>query len=140
VKLMSLTYVSSATELLTAPQLLDLLVDIRPTNESPGLSGLLLYSDGNIIQVLEGPESAVETTFTAILDDPRHKDVIVMLREPIQERAFPDWSMGFRNVSQVDVRRVEGFSAFLQEPLAAELDGHVEPVYHLLRMFREIMR
>lgn len=137
---MSLTYVSSATELLTVPQLLDLLADIRPTNESLGLSGLLLYSDGNIIQVLEGPQGAVESTFAAILDDPRHKDVILMLREPIEERAFPDWSMGFRNVSQADVERVEGLSAFLREPLAAELDGHAEPAYHLLRMFRETMR
>src|SRR5688572_22130192 len=137
---MSLTYVSSATELMTVPQLLDLLADIRPTNESLGLSGLLLYSDGNIIQVLEGPQSAVESTFAAILDDPRHKDVILMLREPIEERAFPDWSMGFRKVSQAEIGRVEGLSAFLREPLAAELNGHAEPAYHLLRMFRETMR
>jgi hypothetical protein len=140
VPLLSLTYVSSATELLAVPELLDLLAAVRPKNEALGLSGLLLYSGGNIIQVLEGPEDTVESTFRTILDDPRHKDVIVMLRDPIEERAVPDWSMGFRDISRTDVQRVEGLSAFLQEPLAAELEDRAEPAFYLLQLFKETMR
>lgn len=138
--LLSLTYVSSATELLAVPELLDLLATIRPKNEALGLSGLLLYSGGNVIQVLEGPEDAVESTFAAIADDPRHRDVIVMLRDPIQERAFPDWSMGFRNVSPADVQGTEGLNTFLQEPLAAEFEDRAEPAFYLLQLFKETMR
>lgn len=138
--LLSLTYVSSATELLAVPELLGLLADIRPRNEALGLSGLLLYSGGNVIQVLEGPEDAVESTFATIAADPRHQDVIVMLREPIEERAFPDWSMGFRDVSPVDVQATEGLNTFLQEPLAAEFDDRAEPAFYLLQLFKETMR
>jgi hypothetical protein len=140
VPLLSLTYVSSATELLAMPALLDMLAVIRPRNEALGLSGLLLYSGGNIIQVLEGPEDAVESTFQAIVDDPRHKDVIVMLRDPIEQRAFPDWSMGFRDISRADVQRVEGLNAFFQEPLAAEFEDRAEPAFYLLQVFKETMR
>ena len=138
--LLSLTYVSSATELLEMPALLDMLAAIRPKNEALGLSGLLLYSGGNIIQVLEGPEDAVESTFETIVDDPRHKDVIVMLRDPIEERAFPDWSMGFRHLGPSDVRRAAGLSTFLQEPLATELGDRAEPAFYLLQLFKETVR
>ncbi|MET0953662.1 MAG: BLUF domain-containing protein [Aeromicrobium sp.] len=138
--LLSLTYVSSATELLAMPELLHMLAAIRPRNETLGLSGLLLYSGGNIIQVLEGPEDAVESTFRAIMDDPRHKDVIVMLRDPIEQRAFPDWSMGFRTISRTDVQRVEGLSTFLQGPLATEFEDRAEPSFYLLQLFKETMR
>jgi hypothetical protein len=140
VPLLSLTYVSSATELLAVPELLDLLAAVRPKNEALGLSGLLLYSGGNIIQVLEGPEDAVESTFRTILDDPRHKDVIVMLRDPIEQRAFPDWSMGFRDISRAEVQRVEGLSTFLQEPLAAKFEDRAEPAFYLLQLFKETVR
>jgi hypothetical protein len=140
VPLLSLTYVSSATELLAMPDLLDMLAAIRPKNEALGLSGLLLYSGGNIIQVLEGPEDAVEATFRTIVDDPRHKDVIVMLRDPIEQRSFPDWSMGFRTISRTDVQRVEGLSTFLQEPLAAEFEARAEPAFYLLQVFKETVR
>ena len=97
--MLSLTYVSSAVELLDPQRLVEMLKRIRPRNQALGLPGMLLYSDGNIMQTREGPDDVVEATVRTLESDPRHHDIIVILREPIERRAFPDWSMGFRRLS-----------------------------------------
>ena len=138
--MLSLTYVSSAAGRLEPAQLAAMLGDIRPKNEALGLTGMLLYSDGNIIQTLEGPDEAVEATFRSIEADPRHRGILVLLREPVEERAFPDWSMGFREVAGTEVGSLPGYSAFLSRPLAKELGAAAAPAYRLLEVFRDSMR
>lgn len=136
--MLSLTYLSTATQELDAETLRQLLLDFRARNEELGLTGMLLYSGGNIIQTLEGPDETVESTFGAIARDLRHRNVMVTLREPIEERAFPDWSMGFREVDDQDVRDLPGFHEFLQDPrLSAGYGDRAEPAYTMLRVFRE---
>jgi hypothetical protein len=134
----SLTYVSSATDLMSVPQLVDMLEEIRPANHRLGLTGMLLYSGGNIIQALEGPEPAVRSIFEAIEADARHDDVTVLHSGPVEQRAFEDWSMGFRNVSAREVRAIEGYDDFLRRAVAQDLGAHAAPAYELLEMFRAI--
>lgn len=138
--MLSLTYYSSATELLDVPALREMLAQIRPKNEALGLTGMLLYSGGNNIQTLEGPDEVVDTTFAAILADPRHRGVFTVLRETVSERAFPDWSMGFRNLSPEEVRETEGFTSFLQQPAGQDLGDSAGAAYTLLRAFKQNMR
>ncbi|GAA5143996.1 hypothetical protein GCM10023340_10730 [Nocardioides marinquilinus] len=102
--LRSLTYVSSATALLTGGELLAMLEAVRPRNAELELSGMLLYSGGNIMQVIEGPAPAVERTFAQIARDGRHHDVTVLVDETVGERAFPEWSMGFRDLASREHR------------------------------------
>ncbi|MEI5673181.1 MULTISPECIES: BLUF domain-containing protein [unclassified Nocardioides] len=111
--MLSLTYLSSAAHLLSSTELAELLVLWRPRNHERHITGLLLYSGGNIIQTLEGPDDEVTSTFADIARDPRHTGVIEVLRDPIEERAFPDWSMGFNDVSDVDTTDIEGFNDYL---------------------------
>ena len=97
--LVSVTYTSTATRLLSVAQLVELIEQIRSKNERLGVTGLLLYSGGNVIQTLEGTPDAVDAVFGSIAGDPRHGDVHVVDRRAIDERSFATWSMGFRNVS-----------------------------------------
>ena len=99
---------------MSSDQLVGMLNVIRPRNTERGLTGLLLYSGGNIIQTLEGPDDIVASTYAAIEADPRHSDVTEAFRFAIDERSFPDWSMGFTNVRDVDTSGIEGFNRFLQ--------------------------
>lgn len=127
--MLSLTYVSSTKELLSVPELVELLESIRPKNDEFELTGMLLYSGGNVIQTLEGPDESVNTVFASIESDPRHAGILVLLREQIEKRAFPAWSMGFRDVSGREVLSVaDGLGA--QEGSAARL----------LQMFHDNMR
>lgn len=138
--MLSLTYVSSASQVLEVPDLVDLLEASRPRNEERGLTGMLLHSGGNIIQTLEGPEEAVEEAFAAIERDSRHHGVLVLLRDRIEERAFPDWSMGFREVGTADLQGVAGYSDFLRRPFGSGLGDSTPAAYRMLEMFRDNMR
>ena len=94
--LISLTYTSAATRLLSVVELVELIEQIRPKNERLGVTGLLLYSGGNVIQTLEGTSYAVDAVFDAIQADPRHGDVRVVERRDADERSFATWSTSRR--------------------------------------------
>lgn len=138
--LLSLTYVSSATELLDLTALSEMLTRFRPKNEVREITGLLLYSGGNIIQTLEGPGETVEATYADICADDRHTDLRVLVREEVPERSFTDWAMGFRHLSPEDRDRAEGYSDFLQRSGGSDLDEHPSASYQMLEMFRRHMR
>ncbi len=137
--MLSVTYVSSATRLLGEPELIDLLTSVRPKNDRLGLTGMLLYRDGNIIQTLEGPDDAVESTYATIAADSRHKGILMLINEQMSERRFPDWSMSFHQVSGPELEKLEGFSAFLKSS-GDQFGSSTEPVYRMLELFRDNMR
>lgn len=139
--MMSLTYLSTATLPFTAPQLDQLLSTTRPRNHAEGLTGLLLYADGHFIQTLEGADDAVDQAFLRIRRDARHRNVYVVLREEIDQRAFPDWSMGYEAINSDVATSLPGFNDYLEgKPLSVETKkrlGHAG-IFH--RVFRETMR
>jgi len=112
--MLSLTYLSSATEPFSREQLEELLSQARPKNERLGVTGMMLYAGGNFIQTLEGEEDAVTSLYTTIEKDPRHREIMIMLREQVKERSFPDWSMGFEMVSDEEAEKIPGFNGWLQ--------------------------
>lgn len=91
-----LVYASSATDRFDERRIPDLLSRSREKNGDLDVTGLLLYEAGTFLQALEGQADVIEELFDTIRKDPRHTDCHVLLREPISERAFPDWFMGFR--------------------------------------------
>jgi len=138
--MLSLTYVSSATRLFSEQELIQLLKESRARNTHWDISGMLLYKDGNFMQVFEGPDEAVRQLYDNITKDPRHRDVILLREEAIDERQFPDWSMGFRNLADADLRDVPGYSDFLNEPLdSPSFQASPTRAQKLLLMFRRQM-
>lgn len=112
--LYSIVYVSSSVRMFAEDDLKLLLTKARAKNTSLGISGMLLYKDGNFIQALEGPRHHVLEVETTITADPRHRDVMVLLRGPAAARSFADWSMGFRNISYLSPDEAPGFSTLLR--------------------------
>jgi hypothetical protein len=133
---LSLTYVSSATDLLGTDDLVDLLAQSRAANERRGITGMLLYRDGNILQCLEGPEHEVRRAYDTISRDPRHRGVILVAEEEVAERSFADWSMGFRDLSGSETD-LAGFNDFLRSGHLDYLGDRGEPVFHLIQVFRD---
>ena len=101
--LRAIAYVSSATCLMTVPQLESLLVEVRGINLQNSITGVLLYSDGNFMQYIEGPERALSITYARIRSSRRHKGIIELLNERIAYRSFPDWQMGFAQPTQSEL-------------------------------------
>jgi hypothetical protein len=86
------------------PEILSSILDssVR-NNKRRGISGMMLYSEGNVMQVLEGESDAVRETFQTILLDVRHRGIFVLIEEEIESRNFASWSMGFRQLTKADL-------------------------------------
>lgn len=113
--LIHLVYASVATQPFSDDQLIQLLRRSREANERAGLTGMLLYSEGSFFQVLEGESAAVDALARRIDTDARHRNMIVIIREPIPRRAFEDWSMGFATVSADELSRIVGRNDFFEQ-------------------------
>jgi hypothetical protein len=137
-RLFSLTYVSTATMPFSKVDLLDLLTKSRKTNASLGISGMLLFKDGNFLQSLEGEKKNIESLYEKIALDTRHKTVVILSMEYCSERSFPDWSMGFRDLRSSDVATIPGFTVFLDTALTSS-DFVTDPgkAKNLLLLFKE---
>ncbi|MGA8257364.1 MAG: BLUF domain-containing protein [Nocardioides sp.] len=111
--MISLTYLSVATEPLDQNQLANLLAVSRDRNERCNVTGMLLYADRHFIQTLEGRAEDVDATMARILGDSRHHSVDVTLTEEIEQRFFVGWSMGFTEVAPDAVADLPGFTDYL---------------------------
>lgn len=83
-------------------------------NGEDGVTGMLLYIGGNIMQVLEGEENAVRRTYERIGRDRRHRNIVLLTEQTIAERDFPDWRMGYKQLSEDVIRSVPSFAPFFQ--------------------------
>jgi hypothetical protein len=109
---MHMAYVSAAVEPLDGRQLSSLIALARDNNSRVGVTGMLMYLNGSFMQVVEGTPEAVTVLFDRISADPRHHKIRILLQEPIQMRAFGDWSMGLAQLDAADLNSIEGVNDF----------------------------
>ncbi|MCB1802141.1 MAG: BLUF domain-containing protein [Gammaproteobacteria bacterium] len=101
----------------------DILQTARTNNRELGVTGMLLYADGSFFQVLEGEEHVIEDLFDRISRDNRHHQVVQIISEPIAERQFADWSMGYAAITGNDLNQIEGMNDFFgSRTCLAEVD------------------
>jgi Sensors of blue-light using FAD len=139
--LFQVVYTSTATEPFGKSELMELLKGSVRRNAQADITGLLLYRDGTFMQALEGEEEAVAALFTKISHDPRHHHVIPLIREPIEQRCFPNSAMAFRDLNSPELRSLPGYSEFLNLPLNGELMAkNIPACKRLLLLFKRNIR
>ena len=107
-----LTYRSTATEdALTQDQLSALLQTCVSNNGRLGITGMLLVSGAQFLQVLEGPPMFVNEVFAKIVQDTRHHEVELLGFEGTARRHFGDWSMRLIELEKLDAEQEEMFLA-----------------------------
>jgi hypothetical protein len=121
--LVSLVYFSHARRRFDEAALLELLHVARANNARDGVTGMLLYHDGNFIQALEGPREAVERTFARIRRNEAHDGVVATRTMPIDARHFADWSMGFLPSDALSAEAKRCVNDFLRRPSQGEAIG-----------------
>ncbi len=92
--LLQLTYASRPFGF-DAPTLAGILLDARRCNQRDAITGALICRDDLYLQLLEGPEAAVEATYARILRDDRHTEITRLTRRKLPEegRLFSAWAM-----------------------------------------------
>ena len=75
--------------------LINILFDARRCNTRDNVTGALICRDDLFLQLLEGPEAAVEATYSRIRADERHIEVRQLVRRMIADdgRMFGAWAM-----------------------------------------------
>jgi hypothetical protein len=114
--MLSVVYVSTAAVPFSEEALSALLERSQANNARLGLTGILLYKDGQFMQALEGEEDTVRGLYAVIAADPRHGGVRTLLEEQVPVRQFPDWTMGFRLLTDDAVRQIPGYNTFFDAP------------------------
>lgn len=108
--LVRLMYVSRAADSVNQNELVAILKKSKANNLSLGITGVLCFSAGIFLQVLEGGRSKVSTLYNRIASDPRHHGVELLSYEEINERNFAGWSMGRANLSRLNPALVMKYS------------------------------
>lgn len=88
-----LIYHSTAKPGLGYQQLKQILLSAEKYNVINDITGVLLYSDGQFLQILEGSRENLTHTFLRISQDFRHSDAVLVDFVEIGERDFPAWKM-----------------------------------------------
>lgn len=71
----------------------DILDVSRRNNVRADITGALICRQDVYMQLLEGPDTAVDALLERLLDDERHENLKVLVRARVDDRLFPDWSM-----------------------------------------------
>lgn len=128
--LYSLIYRSQASRAVHEVTLTSLLRKARQYNEQAQLTGLLLFTKGHFLQLLEGPEPALSDLYARINDDPRHYDVRTLAYGPIEKRAFPHSPLAY---APVEPAFVEKAAHCLPSTTVGLTPAPCDEVYQLLR-------
>jgi len=118
-------YLSAGANWFTESELNDLLATCNKNNSRNDITGMLLYADGNFVQLLEGEESAVLETYKKISMDQTHKGVTEIASGPLEKRNFPQWAMGFKSIGPVSNTLFKEYLDPLNSPADDIQDKHL---------------
>ena len=111
-------YLSSATKLLSDDELNYLLKSSKIRNKKYNITGLLLYIDGDFLQVIEGDKQDVLNLFELIKKDKRNRSIICVFNENVEKRQFPDWLMGFSQLTYHNLQKMDSFENITKTTLS----------------------
>ncbi|MFO8147542.1 MAG: BLUF domain-containing protein [Bacteroidota bacterium] len=106
----AIAYVSSASKDLKEQEIKTILEKSVAWNNRQGLTGILLYSEGNFFQVIEGEESVTKELFESIKKDPRHHNVLQIFAKEIHREAYDGYKADFISANaDYDPKKFESY-------------------------------
>jgi len=91
----AISYVSTVNPALTETQIQEALDFTRNWNNNHNITGILLYSEGNFFQVLEGEKQLLIDLFGRIKADERHHNIITIFQKEIPNIHFDGYEVDF---------------------------------------------
>ena len=131
--LVRLMYASRAARTFGAEELSAVLRQSTSNNPRQGVTGVLCFSGEIFLQVLEGGRSQVSALYNRIVQDPRHRDVVLLSYEEIDERSFAGWAMGQVNMARLNPALLLKYSE------AAVLDPYAVSGKVSIALFNELV-
>lgn len=128
--LVAKTYLSQSKLDWTDEAINELLERSKRNNATRKITGAMIYANGYFMQLIEGPQIAVDELYSAIEADPRHEVLSLIHNQEIKDRHFSDWAMEYRDSDDLGERA-------LMTIHAAKQDNERFPVMHFLECFND---
>ena len=128
--LVAKTYLSQSKLDWTDEAIDELLERSKRNNATRKITGAMIYANGYFMQLIEGPQIAVDELYSAIEADPRHEVLSLLHNQEIKDRHFSDWAMEYRDSDDLGERALMTFHA-------AKQDNERFPVIHFLECFND---
>lgn len=131
-------YTSIATQRFSDKELRDMTAEAAARNQPRQVTGVLVFSGGQFIQVLEGDAEQIDALLERIGTDERHTNFTLLSQGQVPGRTFGDWPMGLMNldaVQQTDVttlRRMTYSDARLNPKAGEVIVDRLKAFRHLL--------
>jgi hypothetical protein len=113
--LYAICYVSSEVNNLSEDDVHKILKQAKINNTINNITGILLYSEGNFFQVIEGDKLAITNLFEEIVNDNRHQNIIKIFEREVYQEPFNGYESRFiaANTS-ISNRNVDYFIKHIQ--------------------------
>ena len=107
---------------LDGAQIEGIVSNAQKNNSEYGVTGMLIYLNGEFLQILEGLKDSVEYVYTKnIAIDKKHSEIKILYSGVIHKRSFQKWSMGFMTDRQIDTANSKHFNLSSIEPFMNRL-------------------
>jgi hypothetical protein len=124
--------VSTAAPSLNKEGLRELYKEVIFKNAELNITGILLYSDGNFMQIMEGEAHELATLYSNIENDSRHYHLIKLTESDISQRIFENYSNGFTIVNnEPEIFKLNLYLKWLKE----NFEGDVKRLIEIVRPF-----
>ena len=104
-------YISRADESLRTQGVKEILTHSLTHNNDVSIKGMLMYKEGNFMQVLEGEETQIKSLYEVIKKDSRHNTIVEIYNEQSALPLFDQYNAQF-NLITSNVQLV-AFRSFL---------------------------
>jgi hypothetical protein len=115
-----IVYTSKARSDINDAQIVNIHSIALSNNAQSGVTGMLLYTKGTFLQVIEGEADIIDRLMEKIKSDTRHYDVEVVVRNSITNHEFKNWSMGYRRLEDSDAKALLNFAPFFEDGFDAK--------------------
>ena len=126
-------YVSTAISTITNDNVNEIFDGIVEKNLGLGITGVLLFSHGNFMQVMEGPPQYLLPLYETIKRDERHHHIIEILNQSTSERMFENYQTGFSIVDTSDqIFSLQKYLRFIEDNFDGAVKKRAEVVRHFI--------
>ncbi|WP_299189278.1 BLUF domain-containing protein [uncultured Aquimarina sp.] len=131
----TISYVSTVDPSLSDDDMEKLFDFVKLKNNNLKITGILMYSDGNFLQVLEGKKDLIDSLFLKIKQDARHYNIIKIFDRAIVNPCFSRYHSNFTVVGEsYDHSELQ---AFLREEKSFNPDNY-KSISYLANKFMKL--
>ena len=111
----AISYVSTASNSLKFEEIPALLKKSEERNNTRNITGLLLFSEGNFFQVIEGEKEKIKELYMNICEDKRHSNIIKLFETDIEKEAYDGYKSDLVPESAgYDMSKFQTYSHYLE--------------------------